>query len=135
MLRIFLLAGCVLGAACQGYYFPGELLLSNLCGAAKQCSLSQSGAQMRCTTRPFAQWNLILAHLQHSKCNIVYIYRVISCIYTGHVALKCFISCAFTRVRNCMLKQIFALWNILLGTLTLRIAKCPQLRCLLVPTE
>jgi len=24
-------------------------------------------AQMHSTTRPFAQWNLILAHLQHSK--------------------------------------------------------------------
>jgi len=30
-----------------------------------QCSSKR--AQMRRTTRPFAQWNLILAHLQHSK--------------------------------------------------------------------
>jgi len=30
-----------------------------------QCS--SKSAQMRRTTRPFAKWNLILAHLQHSK--------------------------------------------------------------------
>jgi len=29
-------------------------------------------AQMSSTTRPFAQWNLILTPLQHSKFNIVY---------------------------------------------------------------
>jgi len=34
----------------------------------EQCSLY--GEQLRSTTRPFAQWNLILAHLQHYKFNI-----------------------------------------------------------------
>ena len=40
-----------------------------------QCSLwgAMFPPQLRSTTRPFAQWNLILAHLQHSKFNILYI--------------------------------------------------------------
>jgi len=33
-------------------------------------------AQMRSTIRPFAQWNLILGHFQHSKFNILFIYRI-----------------------------------------------------------
>jgi len=36
-------------------------------------SLRCAAAQMSSTTRPFAQWNIILTHLQHSKFNIVYI--------------------------------------------------------------
>jgi len=35
------------------------------------CSLLE--LRMRSTTRPLAKWNLILAHLEHSKFNIVYI--------------------------------------------------------------
>jgi len=37
-----------------------------------QTSLNQlQGAQKRTATRPFAHWNRILSHLQHSKLNIL----------------------------------------------------------------
>ena len=53
-----------------------------------QCSLW--GAQLRRTTRPFALWNLILAHLQHSEFDIVYTSHSLfetfhwSCVYCLH---------------------------------------------------
>ena len=39
-----------------------------------QCSLYD--AQTRGTTWPFAQWNLTLAHLQHSKFKYSIFYRI-----------------------------------------------------------
>ena len=54
------------------------------------------GAQMRRTTRAFAQWNLILAHVQHSKFDIVY--RI--------TLSKRFAGCISTELWNCMRTKI-----------------------------
>jgi len=65
---------------------------------------------LRGTTRPFAQLNLILAHLQHSKFHIVYIAKAF-----GNVSpVVCLHSCEI----ECVLKQTFAQRKIFLqGTL------------------
>jgi len=53
---------------------------------------------MRWTIRSFAQWNLILVYLQHSKFNIVYILHItLPCLETRHLL------CVSTWLRSCML--------------------------------
>jgi len=56
-------------------------------------------AQLRSTTRPFAQWNLILAHLQYHKFNIVDIHR------TALYRLKRFTGCASAWLSTFMLTK------------------------------
>ena len=85
---------------------------------AEQCSLK--GAQLRSTTRPFVQWNLILTHLQHSKFPIIYIY-----IYLLHRSLTTWnaslVVCSHGCAIACTLKQTSAQCKIFLeGTLLLR---------------
>jgi len=60
-----------------------------------QCSLW--GAQMRRTSRAFAQWNLILEHLQHSKFDIV---------YTSHRPFE-----TFHWLCVCMVVKLHAHWH------------------------
>jgi len=67
-------------ATAQYNYFRGStgtlslLLLAALNSwAAGLMDNIPSKVRMRNTTRPFVQWNLVLAHLQHSNFNIVYI--------------------------------------------------------------
>ena len=79
--------------------------------ASIQCFLYS--AQMRSATRPFARWNLIFAHSQHSKFYIVYILHS-PCNARDASLVVCLYGCTIA----CALKQIFAKCKIFLeGTL------------------
>jgi len=77
------------------------------------------------TIRPFAQWNLILGHLKHSKLHIIYMCRMVlatlgtlqwlcvcmvawnaTVVVRLHGCLKRFFGCASAWLRNCMRTKI-----------------------------
>ena len=64
------------------------------------------GVQLRSTTKPSTQWNIILAHMKHSKFNNVYI---LHCLKASLVVCL--------RLRNCMRSKtkIFSVQNFLRG--------------------
>ena len=85
----------------------GQCLEASVLSEVRKCAVNAIG--------PFAQSNLILAHLQHCNFNIVYIYLVAQHFYR----LKCFISCTSAGCAiACSLKHTFVQRTISLqGTL------------------
>jgi len=63
-----------------------------------------ASVQLRGTSKPFAQWNLILAHLQHSKFHILYMYishRPITAWNASLVVSTWLHSCISTKIKIC----------------------------------
>jgi len=66
--------------------------VSDCAFVCNRCSLR--GAQLRSTARSFAQWNLILARLQRSKFDILYISRRIFTAWKNTFLVVCLRGCA-----------------------------------------